>query len=163
VTDPETLMADGARAIVDGVGRLGARWVARAVMQIVDAWGGLDDRARTAVVEEAREAGGRAAARVVGELRHLFARPPAAQRSTPLAIVRSLRYEATDVLRRAGVPEVVRDRFEVRAFPDDIYGIVPKAVTDLGDEDLGGALLAWGIGKARAVRERPASGEEVEM
>ncbi len=107
-------------------------------------------------------AGERASARVAAELRALFALDPLSQRTTPLECVRSLRREATEVLRRAGVPEVVRDRFEISAFPDDIYGIVPKAVTDLGDEDLGGALLAWGIGKARAIRERPRPGQGVE-
>ena len=156
-------MADGARAIVDGVERLGAQWVVTAVTHIVDAWGELDDTARAKVLDDARSAGERAAARAVAELRSLFAQAPEAQRTTPLAVVRSLRYEATEVLRAAGVPEVVRDRYEVRAFPDDIYGIVPKAITDLGDEDLGGALLAWGIGKARAIRERPAPGEGVEL
>ena len=156
-------MADGARAIVEGVERLGAQWVVDAVTRIVDAWGEHGGTARAKVIDDARSAGEQEAARVVAELRDLFALAPTAQPTTPLAVVRTLRYEATAVLREAGVPEVVRDRYEIRAFPDDIYGIVPKAVTDLGDEDLGGALLAWGIGKARAIRERPAPGEGVEL
>jgi hypothetical protein len=156
-------MADGARAILDGVERLGPRWVVTAVTHIVDAWGELQDTARVKVLEDARSAGESAATRVAGELRTLFAQAPEAQRTTPLALVRTLRFEATAVLRAAGIPEVERDQYEIRAFPDDIYGIVPKAITDLGDEDLGGALLAWGIGKARAIRERPAPGEGVEL
>jgi hypothetical protein len=155
-------MEEGARAIVDGVERLGPQWVVGAVTYIVDAWGELDDTARVKVLEDARSAGDLAVNRVVAELRELFALPAAEQRTTPLAVVRTLRVEATEVLRAAGVPEVVRDEFEVRAFPDDIYGIVPKAMADLGDEDLGGALLAWGIGKARAIRERPQPGQGVE-
>jgi hypothetical protein len=162
-TEPEALMADGGRAIVEGVERLGAGWVVGAVTHIVDAWGELDDTARAKVLDDARSAGDRAAARVVTELDALFALPALEQRSTPLAIVRTLRFEATDVLRTVGVPEVVRDEYEIRAFPDDIYGIVPKAITELGDEDLGGALLAWGIGKARAIRERPQPGQGVEL
>jgi hypothetical protein len=51
------------------------------------------------------------------------------------------------------VPEVERDSFDTRAFPDDVYGIVPKSIVELGDEDLGGALLAWGMGKARTLRD----------
>ena len=53
------------------------------------------------------------------------------------------------MLRAAGVPEVVRDPFETRAFPDDVYGIVLKTPAELGDDELGGALLAWGLGKAK--------------
>jgi hypothetical protein len=59
------------------------------------------------------------------------------------------------VLAEAGVPPVVRDQYDARAFPDDLYGIVPKAITELGDDELGGALLAWGIGKAKAVQDPP--------
>jgi hypothetical protein len=161
-SDPQGLMDDGARAIVDGVERLGAAWVVRVVTDIVDAWGRLDAAARATTIAEAQAAGARAAARVAGELRALFALDAVAQAVTPLQVVRSLRREATEVLAAAGIPEVERDRYDVQSFPDDLYGIVPKAITDLGDEDLGGALLAWGIGKARAVRERAAPGQGVE-
>jgi hypothetical protein len=57
-------------------------------------------------------------------------------------------------LRAAGVPAVVRDPFEIRAFPDDLYGIVLKNPAELGDDGLGGALLAWGLGKAKVLRSR---------
>jgi hypothetical protein len=153
-------MTEGADALVAGVERLGAAWVVRAVTGIVDAYGRLDDAAHQAALAEAHAAGARAAARVASELRSLFALDPADQRSTPLEIIRSLRREATVVLADAGVPEVVRDDpYEVRAFPDDIYGIVPKSPSDLGDEDLGGALLAWGVGKAAVLRERGDPGQ----
>jgi hypothetical protein len=148
------LMVDGARSLISGVERLGAEWVARAVAGVVDAWGRLDDAARATTLAEARVAGPRAASRVAGELRALFALDAAAQRATPLQIIRSLRREATQVLAAAGIPPVERDPYDERAFPDDVYGIVPKSVVDLGDEDLGGALLAWGVGKARVLRER---------
>jgi hypothetical protein len=58
------------------------------------------------------------------------------------------------VLQAAGVPEVVRDQYESRAFPDDVYGIVLHTPAELGDDDLGGALLAWGLGKAKVLRAR---------
>ena len=122
--DGDELMAQGAARLVDGVARLGAAWVVRAVTGLIDAWGRLDAAARTAALAAAEGAGTDAAARVVVELRALFALDPAAQRVTPLEIIRSLRREASEVLRAAGVPEVVRDPFEVRAFPDDVYGIV---------------------------------------
>ena len=82
----------------------------------------------------------------------MFELDPAAQRATPLEIIRSLRREATEVLQAAGVPEVVRDPYEVRAFPDDVYGIVLKTPAELGHDELGGALLAWGLGKAKVLR-----------
>ena len=84
--------------------------------------------------------------------RAFFATDVADQRTTPLAIVRSLRIEATNVLVAAGVPAVERDRYEEQSFPDDIYGIVPKDLGELGDEDLGAALVAWGLGKSGVLR-----------
>lgn len=147
-------MADGAQRLVVGVREGGARWVEAAVARIVDAWGVLDEAARAETAAAAAGAGGRAVARVEAELRALFALEPAAQRATPLEVIRSLRREATDVLRAAGVPEVERDPYEARAFPDDVYGIVLHSPAELGDEDLGGALLAWGLGKAKVLRVR---------
>jgi hypothetical protein len=161
-TDPEALMADGARRIVAGVHHLAAPWVENAVMRVVQAWARLDQPTRVRVRAEAAAAGATAATRVEHELEALFALDVEAQRTTPLAVVRSLRVEATEVLRAAGIPEVERDPYDVRAFPDDIYGIVPKSITELGDEDLGGALLAWGVGKARVLRDRKNPGAGVE-
>jgi hypothetical protein len=160
--DGDALMAEGAARLIDGVARLGAGWVVRAVGGLVDAWGKLDAAARADVLGAAGVAGAHAAARVEGELRALFELDPAAQRSTPLEIIRSLRREASDVLRDAGVPEVARDPFEVRAFPDDVYGIVLKSPAELGDDELGGALLAWGLGKAKVLRARAGTADRRE-
>ncbi len=148
------LMADGATRLLDGVVRLGPAWVVRIVTNLVDAWGGLDAPARAGAVAAATRAGGTATARVEQELRGLFALDPAAQRATPLEIIRSLRREAAEVLAAAGIPEVVRDPFETRAFPDDVYGIVLRSPVELGDDELGGALLGWGMGKAKVLRAR---------
>jgi hypothetical protein len=148
------LMTEGAARLVDGVARLGAVWVVRAVTGLVDAWGRLDAPARADVLAQASTAGEQAAARVESELRAFFEVDPLAQRTTPLVIIRSLRAEATEVLRAGGVPEIVRDPFEARSFPDDVYGIVLKTPAELGDDELGGALLAWGMGKAKVLRSR---------
>lgn len=139
------LMDQAATAIVDGVERLGAQWVVRTIL---DAAG----PAAAGLTDEARRAGEAAAARVVGQLREVFAAAPEQQRSTPLEIVRTLRYEATAVLADAGIPAAVRDSFEARSFPDDVYGIVPRSLADLGDDELGPLLLAWGMGKTLALR-----------
>jgi hypothetical protein len=148
------LMADGAQRLLAGVQERGSAWVEAAVARVLDAWGALDEPARAEAATAAAAAGVRAAIRVEHELRVLFDADPAAQRATPLEVIRSLRREATDALRAAGVPEVVRDPYETRAFPDDVYGIVLRTPADLGDDDLGGALLAWGLGKAKVLRAR---------
>jgi hypothetical protein len=150
------LMAEASARIIEAVERLGARWVVRVVESVLDAWGQLDAIARETALEHARAAGIQAAARATAELRALFARDPADQRTTPLEVVRTLRAEATEILRRAGVPEVARDVFEVRSFPDDIYGIVPRSLGDLDptDEELAPTLLAWGVGKSIVLRAR---------
>jgi hypothetical protein len=162
--DGVVLMEQAGDAIVAGVDRLAADWVVASVLRIGDAWGAFDDAQRDALRESARVAGAAAAARVGGELRVFFATDPAKQRTTPLEIVRSLRREATEVLRRAGVPGVERDRYEIRSFPDDDYGLVPHSLSDLGDDGLGPMLMVWGVGKSKAIRARqshplPTSGD----
>ena len=125
--------------------------------RLLDVWGRLDAHARAAAIAEAEAAAGPAVATVVAALRELFAADPAQQRTTPLQIVRGLVAAPTAVLRAAGVPGVVRDAFEERAFPDDEYDLVPRTLGDLGDPDLGPLLLAWGLAKAAVLRAR--SGE----
>jgi hypothetical protein len=127
-------------------------WVVGRVAFIADAWGRLDADARARLDADAIAAGGAATVRVVASLRELFATPPAAQRTTPLEIVRSATREVTEVLASAGIPEVERDAFAVRAFPDDRYDVTPATLSDLGDDDLGPLQLAWGLAKAKVLR-----------
>jgi hypothetical protein len=148
------LMEQASAAILAGVDRLAAAWVVAAVTRILDAWGRLDATARASALAAANAAGEAAAARVGRELRDFFATDVTAQRTTPLAIVRSLRGEATAVLADAGVPPVERDEFDTRSFPDDVYGIVPQSLADLGDEDLAPMLVVWGVGKSKVLRAR---------
>jgi hypothetical protein len=140
-------MAEAEAVIMRGIEQGAAPWVERMVTRFDP---GLEDQARAA--------GERGAARVASELDALFATDVAQQRSTPLEIVRSLRIEATAVLRDAGVEAVTRDPFEVRAFPDDVYGIVPRDLAEFGDEELRVALLAWGMAKAHILRARSDTG-----
>jgi hypothetical protein len=141
-------MAEAEAVIIRGIEQGGAPWVERTVT-----------RFRPELKDEARTAGERGAARVASELDALFALDVAQQRSTPLEIVRSLRVEATAVLHDAGVPASARDPFEVRAFPDDVYGIVPRDLGEFGDDELRIALLAWGMAKANILRARRRGGE----
>jgi hypothetical protein len=51
----------------------------------------------------------------------------------------------------------VRDEFQERTWPDDIYGLVPANLGELGDPDLAPLHLAWGMAKAGVLRSRHVS------
>jgi hypothetical protein len=70
-----------------------------------------------------------------------------AQRSTPLAIIRTAVAVPTALLALAGLQPVARDPFDERAFPDDLYAIAPATWSDLGEE-VGDAGLRWSVNKA---------------
>jgi hypothetical protein len=148
------MLADAGTAIRAGVAREVPRWVPREVTRILDAWGRADSTAREHALSDARRAGEDAAARVGAALDELLAADPAEQRSTPLEVVRTVYREPTEVLRAVGVPAIVRDEFDERAWPDDVYGLVPRTLGDLGDEDLAPLLLVWGTAKATVLRAR---------
>lgn len=150
--DAARRLAEASAAIVDGVARELPGWVERQVARILDAWGRLDAGARADAEAAARDAGRAAAARVSARLRALFAVGAAAQDATPLEIVRSAYREPTEVLMAAGVPPVERDAFDERAWPDDLYGLVPRTLGDLGDPGLAPLHLAWGMAKAAVLR-----------
>jgi hypothetical protein len=141
-------------AIVAGVEAGIPGWAAGQVRRILDAWGGLDPERRERAELEARDAGAAAARRVVGALRALLAVDPAEQAATPLEVVRTAVREPTAVLAGIGVPPIVREDFDERAFPDDVYGLVPRTLGDLGDESLAPLHLEWGIAKAAVLRAR---------
>jgi hypothetical protein len=147
-------LADAGAAIVTGVEVALPGWVAREIARIVDAWGRLPTASESETRSAAGPAGRAAAERVGGALRALFARDAAEQTSTPLEVVRTAYREPTAVLARAGIPPVERDAFHERAWPDDAYGLVPERLGDLGDDDLGPLLLAWGLAKAAVLRAR---------
>jgi len=148
------ILRETGEAIVVGVARALPGWAEREVERIVDAWGRVDPGALSSVGTRARAAGAAATRRVVGELERLLAEAPERQRATPLQVVRSAYREPTAVLVSLGIPPVVRDEFDERSWPDDVYGLVPH---DLGalDPELAPLHLAWGMAKARVLRERP--------
>jgi hypothetical protein len=143
-----------AAAIVAGVEAWVPQWVQAQVTWLLDAWARAGPEARATAEDEASDAGDAAARRVATSLRELFATAPERQRATPLEIVRSVYREPTEVLSAAGVPHVVRDEFDERSWPDDVYDLVPRTLGDLGDPDLGPLQLAWGLAKATVMRAR---------
>jgi hypothetical protein len=162
VTEPAPTPEDEARArerleetaaaIVAGVEAWVPRWVQAQVTRLLDAWGRAAPDVRAEAETQAVASGETAARRVAAALRDLFATEPEQQRATPLQIVRSAYYEPTRVLVAAGVPPVVRDEFDERSWPDDVYGLAPRTLGDLGDPELGPLHLAWGMAKATVIR-----------
>lgn len=147
-------LEETAAAIVAGVEVWVPRWVQAQVARLLDAWGRVSADARGQAEAHAGEAGKAAARRIATALRELFATAPERQRVTPLEIVRSAYREPTEVLVAAGVPPVARDEFDERSWPDDVYGLVPRTLGDLGDPELAPLHLAWGLAKATVVRAR---------
>jgi len=150
------MLADASAAIRTGVAREVPGWAVREVTRILDAWGRADPPTRAHALNDAEAAGRAAATRVDAELEALLTADPADQRSTPLEVARSVYREPTEVLHAAGVPSIVRDEFDERAWPDDDYGLVPRTLGDLGDDDLAPLLLVWGTAKATVLRARAA-------
>lgn len=156
--EAEARLREASAALVEGVGRALPRWAARSADGLLAAWGGpagggLDDDRRRAVVDEARAAGEVAARRVAAELAALLALDPAEQRATPLEVIRTAVVEPTAVLAAAGLPDVVRDAFDERSWPEDRFGLVPRTLRDL-DPDLAAVHFAWGVAKAAVLRAR---------
>jgi hypothetical protein len=141
-------------AIVAGVEKQVPGWARAEVVRLLDAWGRAPADTRVLAESRADDAGADAARRIVAELRALFAVDPERQQATPLQIVRTAYREPTEVLAAAGVPPIVRDEFDERAWPDDVYGLVPHTLGDLGDPELAPLHLAWGMAKATVIRAR---------
>ena len=75
------------------------------------------------------------------------------QRENPLHVLRRATRAASHALRAAGVTAPVRDEFEARAMPDDVYAIGPLTWRDLSD-DVHEAGISWGAWKAATVLAR---------
>ena len=153
--DDDAALRTYADALVGALDAAIGPWVVRCVRErLVAATGAADAE----VLARAESAGARARVDVVDAVRALLAQDVDTQRSTPLTLVRGAVRYATDVLRAAGVPEVVRDEFSERAFPDDVYDLVPASFADV-DERLREPALAWGAAKAHVhLRRRRAAG-----
>ena len=154
VPSADEMLEETGAAIVAGVDRAIPGWVEREVDRLLTAWGGLDAPSIREARAAAVVAGAAASRRVTDELRALLEGDAESQVSTPLEIVRTAVREPTAVLEAAGVPPLVRDAFEVRVWPGDVYGLVPRTFGDLGDDELAPLHLAWGVAKAMVLRAR---------
>ena len=152
---------EASAALVAGLEAALPDWAARSADDLLTAWGALEPARRGEVVADARRAGEEGARRVAAELIELLALDPAEQRATPLEIIRGAVAEPTEVLAAAGLPDVVRDPFEERAWPDDRFGLVPRTLRDV-DPDLAAVHFAWGVAKAAVLRARAERSEQPE-
>ena len=125
-------------ALADAIDGALPGWVVRCVARFTD---------DPEVLARAAAAGDEARAEVGAQVRALLGADIDQQRSTPLALLRAAVRYPTAVLREAGAPEVARDEFAVRAFPDDVYDLSPASFADV-DPALQEPGLEWGAAKA---------------
>lgn len=151
MTDGPALEAR-AGALAEAVEDALPRWVERCVVHVLTAFAGHVD---PSVVAEARTAGEAARTEVGGRLRALLGADIDEQRANPLALLRAAVSYPTAVLRRAGVPPVVRDDFAEANFPHDLYDLTPASFAEV-DPMLHEPGLAWGAAKAWAHKRRHA-------
>jgi hypothetical protein len=155
-SDDAALRAYGV-ALADAVDAVIEAWVVRSVERLVLAWQG-GEPVDPLVLAAAADAGRAARAQVGADLRALLALDIDEQRVNPLAVLRGAVRYPTGVLQAVGVPGVVRDEFDERAFPDDEYGLTPASFGDL-DPSLHDPGLEWGAAKAHVhLRRRRAEG-----
>jgi len=141
-----------ATALADAVVDALPGWVERCVVTILTAWqpgAALPPE----VLAQARAAGRQAADEVGAQVRSLLDADIDDQRHTPLALLRGAVGYPTAVLRDAGVPDVERDRIQVRLLPDDPYDLSPATFADV-DPALAEPGMVWGAAKALAHRRR---------
>jgi hypothetical protein len=137
-------MENYATALADRIDAVLPGWVERSVARLVTAWAGS---VPADVAAAASSAGQRARTEVMPAVRGLLAADIDEQRTTPLALLRTVVRYPSEVLAAAGVPPVQRDDFAERAFPDDIYDLSPASLADI-DPALAEPGIAWGAAKA---------------
>ncbi|MGH9163894.1 MAG: hypothetical protein ACRDZW_00040 [Acidimicrobiales bacterium] len=135
-------------ALADAIEAALPGWVERSVETMMVAYRGSSD---DAVAAAARVAGAAAVADIAPRVRILLSLDLDRQGANPLSLLRQAVAYPTEVLRRAGVPPVVRDEFAERHFPDDDYDLTPASFADI-DPALAEPGLAWGVAKAWARR-----------
>jgi len=142
--DDEAALAGYAVALADAVEAAIPGWVARAARGVLADQGIAVDATLAARIDRAA-----AAARDDGghRVRRLLATDIDEQAGNPLAVLRDLVRYPTEVLAGAGARPVPRDEFDVRAFPDDAYGLTPASFAEV-DPALAEPGLVWGAAKA---------------
>jgi hypothetical protein len=149
-SDDEEQFLEHGRELADALEVALPGWVERSVRRLIEASGAPVE---SAALDAARTAGAAAAADVGGRVRELLRLDVDVQVTNPLSLVREAVAYPTEVLRRAGVPAVPRDRFAEERFPHDIYDLAPASFADV-DPSLVDVGIQWGAAKAFVHRAR---------
>lgn len=137
-------------ALVDAVSAVVPDWIERLVTDRIVDWRGSVGPTE---LESARRAGAVARQEVVTELDRLVRADVDDQSANPLAILRRASERAGRVLEAVGVPAVERDEFARRAFPDDVYDLVPATWADV-HPTLVEPGITWSAAKAFLFKAR---------
>lgn len=129
-------------ALLAAVERAAPDWIRRRVVEIA---AGIEVDVEAIVPQVVND--------MTHELAALLLRDVDDQRENPLHVLRRATRFASQSLTKSGVTPVVRDEFEVRAMPDDIFAIGPLAWRDLS-EDVHDAGITWGAWKAATILSR---------
>lgn len=141
---PEWGLAERGRALVDAVDGVVVEWLAWLVTERVrQSTGHVDVEIAADAAAEAESARGP----ILEELRQLLAADADDQRASPLDVLRRATRVSGAVLDRHGIPEVRRDAFARRNFPEDRHDLVPATWADI-HPSLHEPGMAWGAAKA---------------
>lgn len=136
--------------LIGAIARVVEPWLARVAVDTYSAHRGSSTPEFRATAEAAAREG---AGWVMMRLRDTLEVDVDAQRVNPLQTLREAVRYPTGVLRDAGVPAKMRDEFDEKINPDDIYGIGPAHWNDI-DESLSEPGIVWGAAKASTVLQR---------
>ena len=129
-------------------------WVIDRVEKISVAWEG---QTSPQLLAEAEQAAKKCYDEVMPDLRALLLTDIDSQFVSPLSVIRKAVSFPTKVLRDNNVPEVNRDEFAIRNFPEDVYDLSPASFGDL-NEELHVLGIAWGAAKAHTHLQRRKQG-----
>ncbi len=129
-------------------------WVIDCVEKISVAWEG---QTSPQLLAEAEQAAKKCYDEVMPDLRALLLTDIDSQFVSPLSVIRKAVSFPTKVLRDNNVPEVNRDEFAIRNFPEDVYDLSPASFGDL-NEELHVLGIAWGAAKAHTHLQRRKQG-----
>ena len=145
-----TTYASASDDLVAAVDRVVENWLVRIAQErLTQHFGDVPTDLREAVKQAAHE--GRM--RTVERLAQVLRADVDAQQANPLQILRQSVVHVATVLRKAGVPEVLRDEFDASINPGDVYSLYPAHWSDV-DESLTEPGIVWGAAKAATVLQR---------
>lgn len=136
--------------LIDAIGRVVESWLVRIAVETYEAHGQSVTPDFRIAVEGAARTGGEW---VLARLKATLEVDVDGQRVNPLQTLREAVRFPTQVLREAGIPAKVRDEYDQKINPEDVYGIGPAHWNDI-DESLTEPGIVWGAAKASTVLQR---------